>query len=124
MLWDLYQQAQIRNLQRRNVMADTVDAYRHATHKVKTEALEERLDHLTVVCEALWTLLHEKLGLSDEQLVAAVAKLLEEHAAEETVGSVPERCPGCNAALNRDLDHCQFCGYAIERPARSPFDAV
>ena len=122
MLWDLYQQAQIQNLQRRNAMADTVEAYRHAAHKVKTEALEERLDHLTVVCEALWTLLHETLGLSDEQLVAAVTALLEEHEAERSEPVEPARCPGCRAALNRDLDHCQFCGYGIERQQRSPFD--
>ena len=124
MLWDLYQQAQIRNLQRRNAMADTVEAYRHAANKVRTEALEDRLENLTVVCEALWTLLNERLGLSDEQLVAAVTKLLEEHEAERSESAVPARCPGCGAALNRDLDHCQFCGYGVEREQRSPFDKV
>lgn len=124
MLWDLYQQAQIRQLQRRNVMADTVDAYRQAAAHVQTEALEERLEHLTVMCEALWSLLHEKVGLSDEQLVAAVTALLEERASEEKIGLEPERCPSCDAALNRELDHCQFCGYKVERANRSPFDAV
>ena len=126
MLWDLYQQAQIRQLQRRNSMADNIDSYRHAAVKKRTEELEERIDNLTVVCEALWTLLHEKLGLSDEQLVTAVTGLLDERAqAERASGAAaPARCPGCNAALNRELDHCQFCGYRVDRPARSPFDSL
>jgi len=123
-LWDLYQQAQIRQLQRRDAMADTVDAYRQAAAHVQAEALEDRLEHLTVVCEALWSLLHERLGLSDEQLVAAVTALLEERAAVERTAVAPERCPSCDAALNRDLDHCQFCGYKVERANRNPFDAV
>ena len=125
MLWDLYQQAQIRQLQRRNSMADNIDSYRHAAVKKRTEELEERIDNLTVVCEALWTLLHEKLGLSDEQLVTAVTALLDERAqAEKAAAGVLERCPGCNAALNRGLDHCQFCGYKVDRPARSPFESL
>jgi hypothetical protein len=124
-LWDLYQQAQIRQLQRRHSIGDDVDSFRHAVAKKRAEVLEERLDNLTVVCEALWALLHDKLGLSDEQLVATVTALLDERAAAEKAGSAaPERCPGCNAALNRELDHCQFCGYKVDRPPRSPFDVV
>jgi hypothetical protein len=124
-LWDLYQQAQIRQLQRRHSIADNVESFRHAAVKKRTEALEERIENLTVVCEALWTLLHEKLGLSNEQLVSAVTALLDERAEAEKAGSgVPQRCPGCNAALNRELDHCQFCGYKVDRPGRSPFDSV
>jgi hypothetical protein len=64
--------------------------------------------------------------LSDEQLVTAGTALLDERAeaAKAAGAGVPERCPGCNAALNRELDHCQFCGYKVDRRARSPFDSV
>jgi hypothetical protein len=105
-------------------MQDANEALRHAKHRQRADELEDRLEHLTVVTEALWTLLHEKLGLTDEQLVAAVASLIEEHQVEHEAVAEPPRCPGCNAALNRGLDHCQFCGFKVERQLRSPFDAV
>jgi hypothetical protein len=123
-LWDLYQQAQIRQLQNRGSMQHDIDALRHATHKQRADELEDRIEHLTVVSEALWTLLHEKLGLTDEQLVAAVTALIEARQAAREATSAPARCPGCGAALNRNLDHCQFCGFKVERPTRNPFEGA
>ena len=67
--------------------------------------LDERLDRLTMVIEAMWTLLREQ-GLTDEQLAAKVEELDKMDGGARTAS----RCPSCGAAVTRAEDHCQFCG--------------
>jgi hypothetical protein len=67
--------------------------------------LDERLDRLTMVIEAMWILLREQ-GLTDEQLAAKVEELAEMNGGVRTT----TRCPSCGAAVSRTEDHCQFCG--------------
>jgi hypothetical protein len=69
--------------------------------------LDERLDRLAVVVEAMWALLEEK-GYSAEHLEAKVGEL-STHLIETPIASATQ-CRKCEALVPRAMDHCQFCG--------------
>ena len=74
------------------------------------EALQQRTDRLVLVVHAMWTLMTEKLGITDADLVKRMTDL---DAADGTVdGRVtlpPVRC-SCGAMVCRKLNRCLFCG--------------
>ena len=84
--------------------------------------LDDRIDRLTLVIQAMWSLLEEQ-GLTQEQLEA---RLLELDASDGRVDGRltldPQTCPECGAKVNRGLGKCQFCGY--ELGDTSPFAGV
>ena len=71
--------------------------------------LDERLDRLAVVVEAMWALL-EQSGFSPEDLEAKVAELDERLIKSPMAAATP--CTSCDALVPRGMDHCQFCGAA------------
>jgi hypothetical protein len=118
-LWDLYQEAQIRNLRASSRMAEDSLRWRDERHQQRADELEERVDRLNVVLESLWSLCRDRLGLTDEQLLDAVETTIAEQQAELAAG--PVRCPSCGAAIGAELDRCQFCGADSPRE-KSPFE--
>jgi hypothetical protein len=78
--------------------------------------LDERLDRLAVVVEAMWALLEES-GHSAEDLEAKVAELAERLITTPIASATP--CRKCEALVPRAMDHCQFCGEPTE--GGSPF---
>jgi hypothetical protein len=81
--------------------------------------LDERLDRLAVVVEAMWALLEEK-GYSPDDLEAKVAEL-EERLIQTPIASATP-CTSCDALVPRAMDHCQFCGAAAANP--TPFGGL
>ena len=69
--------------------------------------LDERLDRLGVVVEAIWELLEEK-GYSAEELETKVMDLGQQLIATPMMSATP--CRRCEALVPRGMDHCQFCG--------------
>ena len=73
-------------------------------------ALDDRVDRLLMVVEALWSLLREQ-GLSDEQLAARIKEL------DLADGSIDGRrthpatvCRSCESKVPAGLPRCQICG--------------
>jgi hypothetical protein len=118
-LWDLYQHAQLRGMRASQRMADSEGLLRDRRIERETDALEQELEQLALVVEALWSVCRDQLGLSDEALVAAIGQADARRQAVEAAG--PVRCPKCSAAVGHELDHCQFCGEPSPRPP-SPFE--
>jgi hypothetical protein len=71
--------------------------------------LDERLDRLAVVVEAMWVMLEEH-GYSAEELEAKVGEL--EKRLIQTPMASATQCTSCDALVPRGMDHCQFCGTA------------
>jgi hypothetical protein len=118
-LWDLYQHAQIRGIRASQHLADSESLIRDRRHDRRADELEDRVEQLSTVVEALWSLCRDKLGLTDEQLTQAVEATLAEQAAERAAG--PVKCVSCGAAVSIELERCQFCGTESPRP-KSAFD--
>jgi hypothetical protein len=72
--------------------------------------LEERMDRLTLVLEALWNLLREN-GYTDEQLAEHIRQL---DTSDATLDgrrvSQPTVCRSCDSKVPAGLARCQFCG--------------
>jgi len=75
--------------------------------------LQQRVDRLSVVNLALWRLLQDRLGLTDEQLRESLTQLQNESAKNKVVsGTKPEgRCPGCGHVNAMRKDRCMYCGH-------------
>jgi len=119
---DLYQHGQIKKAhQSVGQVASQVRHQRQATRD-EMQALHERIDRLTLTCEALWNLLAASADLSEEELVRAITELDGDDGTVDgrrTRG--PQQC-SCGAMVNQRLKACQFCGEPA--PVQSVFGAI
>ncbi|MGI9665714.1 MAG: hypothetical protein ACR2N2_01255 [Acidimicrobiia bacterium] len=86
--------------------------------------LNERVDRLILVIDAMWSLLEES-GYTDEQLIARIQHI------DEQDGQLDGRrtplasdCSKCGAKVAPGLDACQFCGAAIAATKPDPLGSV
>jgi hypothetical protein len=74
--------------------------------------LEDKVDKLALVCQAMFELLQETNGVSDDQLKK---KIVEIDSRDGTVdGRITPRakkCPKCEATMSPQFGRCLFCGY-------------
>ena len=85
--------------------------------------VDERVDRLLLLVEAMWSLLREQ-GLSDDQLIARLVELDEADGVNDGRHTpLPSDCPSCGSKVAAGLSTCQFCGTAV--PTRpGPFDGL
>jgi len=83
--------------------------------KGQVEYLTKRVARLEMVCEALWTLVKEQHGLSDEELMGVMAELdlADGKADGQKADTGPVRCPKCDRPNSRRHDYCIYCGETI-----------
>jgi hypothetical protein len=73
-------------------------------------ALDERVDRLLMVVEALWSLLREH-GYTDEQLAARIAELdLADGVADGRHAQKASVCKSCDSKIPAGMLRCQICG--------------
>ncbi len=77
--------------------------------------LQKDVERLTMICEAMWSMLRDKLGVDDEELMARIAELDlsdgEADGRKEVSG--PAMCPKCSRPNSRRHDFCIYCGTLI-----------
>ena len=102
--------------------AGTADAMRHS---VKLNDVDERIDRMLLLIEAMWSLLKEQ-GFTDEQLAGRLAEL--DHGDGICDGRrTPQTkvCRECGSKVAAGLKACQFCGTAVAADlAPGPFDGM
>ena len=114
MLWDLYQHYQINELESKltrvqDQAADDGAARRAAAH------VEERVDRLVLLCRALFELLQESTGHTEERLSAKILEIdLRDGQADGRMSPIPKHCPKCEAMMSPRFGRCLFCGHASE----------
>jgi hypothetical protein len=86
--------------------------------------LEERVDRLILVVDAMWSLM-EQHGYTDDQLKQRIAEMdAEDGHLDLRRTRKPTLCGGCGAMVPADLPSCQFCGTVVPDHPDSPFDSV
>lgn len=98
-------------------------ARRARTPSRKTRELEGRVDQLTLVCMAMWSILKEKAGVTEKELLARVEQIdLADGKADGkmTVGIV--KCTACGRTLGRRHRKCLYCG--APRAGSTAFDGT
>ena len=92
--------------------AEAVGEARRA--RTATESLDARLDRMTLAFEAMWTLVHDKLQVSDEDFAARMNDLdLSDGRLDGKVRKSAVTCPSCSRTISRRLPKCIYCGQAI-----------
>jgi len=77
--------------------------------------LQARCEKTLMVCEALWTILHEHLNLREDDLIARVNEIdlsdgrLDGRAKKSGI----VRCPDCDRTISQRFAKCIYCGTAI-----------
>lgn len=92
--------------------AEAVGEARRA--RTATDGLDARLDRMTLAFEAMWTLVRDKLRVSDEDFAARMNDLdLSDGRLDGKVRKSAVTCPSCNRTISRRLPKCIYCGQAI-----------
>ena len=70
-----------------------------------------------LVCQALWELVSERLGLTDEDLAKRVEEIdLRDGQADGKIGTRQLTCPQCGRPANSSRRTCVYCGAALDVP--------
>jgi hypothetical protein len=101
-----------------NIVAETTamsaeQTARNAEHEVRS--LQFDVDRLLMITEALWTILKEKYGYSDEDLRKMVEAIdLRDGKIDGRIGKgEPRTCPGCGRVAAKNRPVCLYCGVAV-----------
>ena len=83
--------------------------------------VNDRLDRMTLVMEAMWSLMVDQ-GLTNDDLSRRIEEL---DGADGSIDgrkmTAAQQCPQCEAMVGRGVGHCQFCGYEVGEA--SPFSS-
>jgi hypothetical protein len=115
-LWDLHQQFRINQAQ------DRAERGHSEAKSVgqRMEMLEDRVDTLTLVNMALWSLMQDRLGLTEDELAARVQRIdLRDGRADGKVAPSVGTCSACKRTMSARHRHCMYCGEPA--PKRTPF---
>jgi len=83
------------------------------------ERMQMQFDRLLLACEGMWSLLREKLGVTEEELLDRInAADLSDGKLDGKVRKAPVSCPACQRNLSPRFPTCMYCG---EKIARKPF---
>ena len=109
LLWGLHQSRQASTAQSEAARATS----RAATADRNVEALIDRLDKLTLVNMAVWSLVRERLELTEEQLAERVREIdLADGVEDGKVTSQVAKCPKCGRVMSPRHKKCFYCGAA------------
>jgi ribosomal protein S27AE len=86
-------------------------------------SLEDKVDKLALICRAMWELLRDKYGLSDEVLLNKVKEIdLLDGVLDGKVHLKPKACPKCGRLVSTRRMHCIYCGADVS--ADTPFEKL
>lgn len=118
-LWDLHQQGRIRDLETR--LASDARAG-SGTERGLIETAE-RVDALVLLNMAMWSILEEKLGVTEAELVQRIERIdLEDGKLDGRRAPPPTVCGGCGRTVAGRHRHCIYCGGQLA--PRGPFGRV
>jgi hypothetical protein len=83
--------------------------------RAKAMEIEAKCDRALLVCEALWTILRDKLGVSEEDLVARVNEidLTDGQLDGQVRRPSAHACPSCGRTIAKRFPKCIYCGQPV-----------
>ncbi len=108
--WDIIQHFQIQKAKNAADLASSkIDSL-----SARKDNTKQDLEHLTLACQAMWELLRDHVGLTDDHLRA---KILEIDARDGTVdgkiGAEVIDCPHCGQKASTTKSNCIYCGHRL-----------
>lgn len=85
--------------------------------KSQTVDLRRQVERLSLLNQALWELLRDRLGMTDAELEAKAAEVdLRDNQADGRITAHAVRCPKCGRVNNSRHAKCLYCGLLFEKP--------
>ena len=112
MIWHSYNQPQIKAAEQ---IADNAERKaERAANDLGT--LERHVDRIGLACQAMWELLREHSGLTEEDLERKILEVdLRDGKLDNRIGHQIVPCPQCGKNTNTKRLNCVMCGAPIER---------
>lgn len=111
MFWPLYTDVRSPD----SASADAARAAGDARRARQTaDDLELRVERTLLACEAMWSLLREKLNLTDVDLAQRINEIdLSDGTLDGKVRKGAVSCPKCQRAIARRFNRCMYCGQMV-----------
>ncbi len=85
--------------------------------------LDRRLEKLSLICRAMWTLMQDRVNLSEKELLARTTEIdLLDGKADGRVSVPAQECQTCHRMLAPRHERCFYCGG--KRLVKSVFETV
>lgn len=99
--------------QRADMAADRASATASKARS-QVEMMQLDVERLLMITEALWTMLRDEHGYTDEQLIQKVQEIdMRDGRLDGKVAKqAPSKCPHCGRAVSPRRPMCVFCGAA------------
>jgi hypothetical protein len=111
MLWDLIQHYQIGQLDAKLDRLQGASSEESIAREANKH-LVDRVEGLALVTQALFELLQETTGVSEEKLRAKVTEIdLRDGQADGRMTRKAKKCPKCDAMMSPRFGRCLFCGH-------------
>ena len=116
MFWDMYQQGQQNSYAAQSAERSGREAKRTADRTSRAqEELEEKVESLALVCQALLEILAEKTGVTQEQVDAKIEEIdLRDGVKDGKFRPQPLVCSDCGRRTARKRERCMYCGGACK----------
>ena len=124
LLWEFYQSRKMRDVQTEARERGYEARQRRLDTKIEVKDVQRKIDKLELINLSIWTMLKEKLDLTEEDLLQKVQEIdLMDGAEDEKITKVKVRsCPNCKRKSNTRHLKCLYCGYDFEDD--SAFDTI
>ncbi len=112
MLWDMIQQSQIHD-----ALSSAGDANRRTDHvRREVDHTQATIDALGLSCAAVWELLSERLGVTEQELMGKIEEIdLRDGKLDGRIANVKQKCTSCGRVNNAKRMRCLYCGAAVPR---------
>ena len=79
--------------------------------------LEHQIARMMLMNQALWELLRERVGLTDQDLEAMVREIdLRDGVPDGQITNTPVKCPQCGRVSASKHYRCLYCGLEFQKP--------
>ena len=113
-VWDLYQSYRISELDGKISDVQTART-QDAVARDAAFRLEDKVDKLALICHAMFELIQESTGISEDQLRKKIVEVdLRDGQADGRVTPRAKKCPKCEAMMSPQFGRCLFCGHKDE----------
>lgn len=115
-MWSILQQWQLQQVRKdlQNVELESRQSKRAAGTST------EKVEQLSLAMEAMWSLMKDRLGLDDEDLLQRMDELdMRDGVRDGKLKPAVLTCLGCGRKINTKTRKCIYCG--IENEQYSPF---
>lgn len=86
---------------------------------IKAETADERIDRLSLACQALWEVLEEKGLVSRSEFIAKIEEVDLRDGRLDGKNSSPTVCPSCSKKNSSARLNCIYCGSKLaENPMK------